>query len=81
MLDHTLGYVEVSDYPVSHGSDSHNIPGGTADHSFCFFPDGQDVAAILLDRHHRGLPDYNTLSLDVNQGIGGTQIHAHIFRK
>jgi hypothetical protein len=59
-------------------------PGRAAEHLLGFGADGENATPttrVLPDRHHRGFIAYDTLALDVDQRVGGSQINGEIFRK
>src|SRR5229473_1711399 len=61
-----------------------SVIGRAAEHLLGFGADGENAAAstrVLPDRHHRGFIAYDTLALDVDKCVGGSQINGEIFRK
>src|ERR1700730_4824796 len=84
VAQHAFGNLEVSDDAVLERTDRDDRTGRTAENLLGFGADGENAAAstrVLPDRHHRGLIAYDTLALDVDQRVGGSQINGEIFRK
>ena len=80
-LKHFDGHFVVGHDAVLQRVHGNHVAGGTAQH----IPGGsahlQNLAGVLIHRHHRRLPDHQALAVGVNQNIGRAQIHAQVVGK
>ena len=75
---HPFGHIVVGDNALPQGTDGHNVAGGLAQHLLGLCAHLEQLAGVLVQRHHRRLPQHNTLVLDIDQHAGGAQINADI---
>src|SRR5216684_84138 len=76
VAQHAFGDLEVSDDAVLERTDRDDRAVRTAEDLLGFGADGENAAAstrVLPERHHRGFIAYDTLALDVDQRVGGSQ--------
>ena len=78
MLDHLFGHLIVGDDALPQGADGDDVAGGTAQHALGLGPDGQGLARVFIDGHHRGLAQNNALALDEHQDGSRAQIYTNI---
>ena len=84
-LQHFLGHVVVGDDALPQGTDGDDVAGGTAQHGLGLGAHLQQLAGVLVQRHHGGLVQHDALALHIYQNGSGTQIdtdifcHGHIF--
>src|SRR5688572_28822091 len=83
MLEHLLGYGKVGDHAVFHRTYRGDVAGSSAQHLFRGEPDFLDHflavrAAVLADRDHRRLIEYDTFAAHVNQRVGCAEIDGKI---
>ena len=82
--EHGLGNVEICDHAVTHRANRHDVSGGSPDHPLGFRPNGQDLLhafGIHMDGYYRRLAQDDSLSFDINECIGGSQIYRQIVGK
>ena len=77
---HPLRHVIVGNNTLPQGTDSHDVAGGTAQHSLGLGAHLEQLASILIQSHHRGLVEDNALALYIYQNRCGTQIDTDILR-
>ena len=76
---HPLGHVVVGDDALPQGPDGHNIAGRAAQHLLGVGAHLQQLAGVLVDGYHRGLPQHHALALDVYKDGGGAKVDSNIF--
>ena len=79
LLEHALGHIVVGDDAFTQRTNGHDVAGGTAQHRLCLGAHLQQLAAVLINRHHGRLVQYHTLAFYINQYRCGTQINTNIF--
>ena len=80
MIQHRLGVIEVGNDTVLHGTDGDDVPWRSSEHLLCRFADRFYVPRRLIYGDDGRLADHDSLSLDVDQGVGGAQIDSQIVR-
>src|SRR5207245_5676431 len=78
---HLLGVLEVGDDTVLHGTDGDDVSRRSSEHLLRLFADRLYLPRLLIYGDDGGLADHDSLSLDVDQGVGGAQIDSQIVRK
>src|SRR5260221_2169088 len=81
MTQHLLGVLEVGDDAVLHGTDGDDVPWRSAEHLLRLFADRLYLPRLLIYGDDGGLADHDSLSPDVDKGVGGAQIDSQIGRK
>ena len=84
MAQHGLSHFEIGNHTVTHGADGNDIPRGTAQHVLGFHPHCQHAvfgAVVRTNGNHGRLAENNTLTFDINQRIGRTQVDGQIAGK
>ena len=72
VLEHSLRNIVIGDHAVAQRSDRDNVRRSSSEHLSCFFPDGQDLVGIVVDRDDRRLIEDDPFSFDVYEYIGCT---------
>ncbi len=78
VAEHLLGDVEVGDDAVLQRADRGDGAGGAADHALGLDADGVDFARALVDRDDRRLREDDPAATDVDERVGGAQVHGHV---
>jgi hypothetical protein len=83
LLEHLLGYREIGDDAVFHGTDGFNVAWHPAQHLLGFTADRLDDflaagAALVAYGHNGRLVQDDSFAANVNKGIGGPEIDRHI---
>jgi len=83
VLDHRLGDFEIGDDAIAQRADCLDVAGGTAQHHLGLLADSQNLtlAALGGEGHDRGFVQDDAPPLDVNEGVGGPKVDAHVRRK
>jgi hypothetical protein len=81
VLDHLLGDVEVADDAVTQRADRDDAGRRAAEHALRLGTDGQHAARFLVDRDHAWLADDDAPVLDVDEGVGGSEIDPDVARE
>ena len=83
MLDHFLGDTEVGNHTVAHRADRLDRTGRAPKHHLCVFTDRKHAlfAILVLIRDHRRLVKDDAFAFDIDQRIGGPEVHGHIRRE
>ena len=55
--------------------------GRAAEHALGLRADGEHAARLAVDGDHRGLPQHDSLTFDIDEGVGGAQVDAHVVRE
>ena len=84
LLEHTLRHVVVGDNALPQGADGHDVPRRAAQHLPGLLAHLQQLARILVHRHHRGLVEHDAFAFYIYQNGSGSQVNpdilcAHIF--
>jgi len=79
ILDHDARHFKVGNDSVFEGPNGHHPLPVTPDDVSGFLTDGDHLVAVLVDGHHGGFIEHDPLSPQVDQGIGGAQVHGQIF--
>ena len=75
---HLLGRLEVGDHAVLERADGGDVVGRAADHPLGLVADGEDLAGGGVERDHAGLVEQHALAADVDQRVGGAEVHGHV---
>src|SRR3954471_20499461 len=78
VAEHPLGRLEVGDDAVLQRPDRHDVAGGAADHPLRLGADGEDPGGVGVDRDHARLVEHDALAADVDEGVGGAEVHGHV---
>ena len=78
VAEHLLGDVEVGDDAVLQRADGGDRAGRAAEHALGLDADGVDLARALVDRDDRRLGEDDAAAADVDERIGGAQVHGHV---
>ena len=80
IFNHLFGDFKIGNHAVAQRTNGMNVARRAAQHLFGFVAHRQNLffAAIFFNRNHGRLVQHDTLSLNVDQRICGTQIHRHI---
>jgi hypothetical protein len=86
VLQHRLGHGEVGDHAVLHRPHRGDVAGRAAEHALGIAAHrGHRAraarAAVLADRHHRGLVQHDALPAHVHQGVRRAQVDGNIVGK
>src|SRR5258706_87410 len=81
VTDHAFGNVEIRDHPVAQRAYGNDVGRRFPQHALGLGANGQDVSRIFFDRDDGGLAQNNPLSLDINKGIGRSQVNTHVVTK
>ena len=81
LTEHTLGHIVVGNDALTEGTDGHDIAGGTAQHLLGIGAHLQQLAGVLVQGDHGGLPQDDALILYKDQYAGGTKVDADVFCK
>ena len=81
VIQHLLGDVEISDHPIPHRPDSHDVSRRTSDHLLRFASYGLDATSHLVDGDDRRFVDDNPFATGVHAGIGRAKIDGQITGK
>ena len=81
VAEHGFRHFEIGDDAGLHGADGDDVAGSAAEHALGLLADGEHAVGALLDGHDGGLAEHDAAVLDVDQGVGGTQIDADIVGK
>ena len=68
----------VGNHAILQRMHGHHIAGRASQHIPGRRANLQNTAVILIQRHHRGLTDKDTLSIYIDPDIGCAQIHTQI---
>ena len=74
MAQHRLGHFEIGDDAVLERSHGNDVGRRAAEHAFRLVADGQHLGSAGLHRYNGRFAQNDTLILDVNEGVGGTEI-------
>ena len=75
---HLLGRLEVGDDAVLERPDRGDVVGGAPDHPLGLVADGEDLAGGGVERDDAGLVEQHALAADVDEGVGGAEVHGHV---
>jgi hypothetical protein len=75
---HPLGELGVGDHPVAQRPDGPHRRRGAADHLLGPATGRDEAVRAGLDRHHRRLVEHHTAAPDVDQGVGGAEVHGKV---
>ena len=75
---HLLGRLEVGDHAVLERPDHRDLLRGPPDHPLGVVPDRDELAGGLVDRDDARLVDQHALAADVDERVGGAQVHGHV---
>ena len=82
VFDHGIGDFKIGDHPILHRSNGFQFIVGPAVHLFGFqahcYRISVPMTIITGDRYNRRFVQDNSLVLDIDQRVGGAQIHGHI---
>ena len=84
VAQHGFGHFEIGDHAITHRSDGHDIPRGSAEHVLGFHAHGQHAvfgAVVRSNGNHGGLAENNALAFNVYQRIGRTQVDSQVAGK
>src|SRR5207237_5232238 len=69
---------EVGDHPIPHGANDGYALGGPSEHLSGVAAHGDDLVIRVRDRDDRWFLEDNTLSSNVNQNVGSTEVNADL---
>ena len=75
---HLLGRLEVGDHAVLERPDGGDVVGRAADHPLGLVAHGEDLARGGVQRDDAGLVEQDSLAADVDEGVGGAEVHGHV---
>ncbi|MNN79488.1 hypothetical protein D3C81_1961400 [compost metagenome] len=77
ILDHRSRCFKIGNNPVLHGANRPDIAGGTADHHLGGVANRHNrfIGGIGALGHHGGLPDDNSFSFYIHEGVRCSQIN------
>src|SRR3954449_7304055 len=78
VAQHPLGRLEVGDDAVLQRADGHDVARRTADHPLRLGADGEDPRGVGVDRDDARLVEHDALAADVDEGVGGAEVHGHV---
>jgi hypothetical protein len=80
VLDHLLGDLEIGDHAITKRPARGDVAGGAAEHLLGFLADRDHLllATHIGDRDHRGFGQHDATTLDIDQGIGSSQVDGHV---
>ena len=80
VFDHLFGDVEFGNHAIAQRANGLNVTGRTPEHLLSFFPDGKYLflAFFVGDGYHGWFVKDDATPFDVNQCVGGAQIHRHV---
>jgi hypothetical protein len=78
VAQHLLGDVEIGDHAVLERADRGDVAGGATQHPLRFDADGVHLAAVRVDRHHRGLREHDAAPANVDEGVGRAEVDGHV---
>ena len=76
--EHFLGYVEISNDPVTEWPDRLDVGRGSPDHPFGFHPHRQGPVVSSVDGNHRRFVEYDARAAHVHQRIGRAEVDGHV---
>ena len=78
ILQQRIGQVKVRHRALAQGADSQHVAGGAADHAVGIAANGENLFAVPLNGHHRGLPQHDALAFHVEEHVGSAQVDADV---
>jgi len=78
-MEHPLGHHEIGDHALAHRPHDVDRLRRPPHHLGRLPPHGQDLGAIAVERHQRGLVDDDPLTLDVNEHCGCPEVNPDLF--
>jgi hypothetical protein len=79
--EHFFGNFEIGDHAVFHGLDGDHVARRPAKHFFRLAPDGDYVAAVLIDCNNGRLVYYDALAARKDQCVSGSQVDCQVRRQ
>ena len=78
VAEHLLGDVEVGDDAVLERPDRGDRPGRAPEHPLRLGADRVHLAGALVDRDDRRLAEDDPAAADVDERVGGSEVHGHV---
>jgi hypothetical protein len=76
--NHMFRHVEVGNDPILQGADGHDAAWGPSQHLLGLLAHLQHLIRAFLDGDNRWLAQDDSLALDIDQGVGGSQVDGEI---
>ena len=81
VAEHRLSHFVVGDDPVAERTDRDDVARSAAEHALGVIPDSEHEIGARLHRHDGRFAEDDSMILDIDQGIGGTEIDADVAGK
>jgi hypothetical protein len=78
VAQHLLRDVEICDHSVLQGADGLDGAGRAAQHPLGLDPHRMHLRAAGVDGHHGGLREHDPPPPDIDERIGGPEVHGHV---
>ena len=78
VAQHLLGRLEVGDHAVLERPDGGDVVGRAADHPLGLVTDREHLAGGGVHRHDGRLVEHDALAADIDQRVGGAEVHGHV---
>src|SRR3989344_1829616 len=79
--NHFLGYFEIRNNTVHKRTDGNDMPRSSAEHLLGIFTNSNHTTGLLVHSNNRRFVQHYSLTAQIDQSIGGTQIDTDIVRE
>ena len=81
LRQHPFGQLVIRDDTLPQRVHGHHVAWGSAQHISCGGADLQNLASVFIHRHHRRLPQHDSLALSIYDNICIPQVNAQVLGK